>query len=157
MGFTLETGIFRLVHDRTIPVGYCFGCCCFIFGTSPPGYEPGDDESEEAADHRRGLLTKVCSQKIAISAIDNMPWSDSTSVWKPLLRNWMLLSFLSSTSACYWDPEVVFRNFGSYHPLCSRQGEYSAFVPLTLNGLSVHHVSKSNHHLLNAPSPQTQK
>ena len=80
MGFTLETGIFCLVHDRKIPVGYYFGCCCFIFGTSPPGYNPGDDESEEAADRRRGLLKKVCSQERAVGLNPNVPWSDSSSV-----------------------------------------------------------------------------
>jgi hypothetical protein len=45
------------------------------------------------------------------------------------------MSFLSSISACYWDPEVVFRTFGSYIPQCS--------VFSSHNGLSVLHVSKS--------------
>ncbi len=84
MGFTLETGIFCLVPDRKIPVGYCFGCCCFIFGTSP-GYEMGDDKSEEAANRRRGLLKKVCSQERAVTVVDDYSWSDSTSVRKPIL------------------------------------------------------------------------
>jgi hypothetical protein len=105
MGFTLETGISCLVSDGEIPVGYSFDCCiifgtsppdgeipvgysfdccCFIFGTSPPGYESGGDESEEA---RRGLLKKVCSQERAISYNINRTWSDSTSVRKPILLN----------------------------------------------------------------------
>jgi hypothetical protein len=53
MGFTKEKGIFSFVPDEEIPVGYCFDCCCFIFCTSPPGYEMDDDKSEEAADRRR--------------------------------------------------------------------------------------------------------
>ncbi len=130
MGFTLETGIFGLVPDRTIPVGYCFDCCCFIFDASPPGYQMGDDESEEAADRRRGLLKQICSQERAVGIFANSyPWSNSTSVRKPILRNWMSLSFLSSKSACYWDPEVAFRRYGSYFPLCNTLsgGEYTAF------------------------------
>ncbi len=119
MGFMLETGIFCcLVPDRKIPIGYCFGCCCFIFGTSPPVYEMGDAKSEEAADRRRGLLKKVCSQERVISIRSNRPWSDSTSFRKPVLRNWMLLFFLSSTSACYWDPEVTFQRHRFYYPIC---------------------------------------
>ena len=94
MGFTLETGIFCLAPDGEIPVGYCFDCCCFIFCTSPPGYEMGDDKSEEAADRRRGLLKKVCSQKSTVGFYADHPWSDSTSVRKPILRNWMPLSFV---------------------------------------------------------------
>ncbi len=79
MGFTLETGIFCLVPDRKIPVGYCLDCCCFIFCTSPPAYESGDDMSDEAADRRRGLLKKVCSQERAVNVNNfNFPWSDST-------------------------------------------------------------------------------
>ncbi len=119
MGFTLETGIFCLVSDRKICVSCCFDCCCFIFCTSPPGYEMGDDKSEEAADRRRGLLKKVCSMERAVSV--TFPWSDSTSR-KPILWNWMPLSFLSSTSACYWDPEVV-----RSYPQCSYLGDYIAF------------------------------
>ncbi len=126
MGFTLETGIFCLVPDRKIPVGYCFDCCCVIFCTSSPGYEPGGEMPEEAEDRRRGLLKIVCSQEKALS-ISNAPWSDSTSVWKPILRNWMPLSFLSSTSACYWDPEATFLRHQSYYPECSFRGEYIAF------------------------------
>ncbi len=52
----------------------------------------------------------------------------------------MLLSFLSSTSACYWDPEVAFQKHEQYYPLCSLQGEYSAFSE---NCECLHHVSKS--------------
>jgi hypothetical protein len=85
MGCTLETGIFCLIPDGEIPVGYCFDCCCFIFCTSiPVGYEPGDVVPEEAADRRRGLLTKVCSKERAISSFPDHPWSDSTSVRKPI-------------------------------------------------------------------------
>ncbi len=84
MGCTLEIGIFRSVPDRKIPIVYCFCCFCFIFGTSPPGLEMGDDKSEEAADRRRGLLKKVCSQERAVSVRINLPWSDSTSVRKPI-------------------------------------------------------------------------
>jgi hypothetical protein len=80
MGFTKETGMFCLVPDEEIPVGYSFGCCRFIFCTSPPGYEAGDDKSEEAADRRRGLLKKACSQERAVSFNIKLPWSDSTSV-----------------------------------------------------------------------------
>ena len=71
---------FLFCSDGEIPVGYCFDCCCVIFCTSPPGYEPGDDKSEEAADRRRGLLKKVCSQGSAVSQRINEPWSDSSSV-----------------------------------------------------------------------------
>jgi hypothetical protein len=85
MGFTLETGILCLVSDRKTPVGCCFDCCYFIFDTSPPGYEPGDEKSEEAADRRRGLLKKVCSQERAVGSLAE--WSESTSVLKPILRN----------------------------------------------------------------------
>jgi hypothetical protein len=87
MGFTLETGIFCSVFDGKTPVGYCFDCCYFyfIFDTSPPGYEPGNEESEEAANRRRGLLNKVYSQERAIGS--RAEWSDSTSVRKPILRN----------------------------------------------------------------------
>ncbi len=123
MGFTLETGIFCLVPDGEIPVGYCFDRCCFIFCTSPPGYEWGDEES---ADRRRGLLKKVCSQERAVGSIAE--WSDSTSVRKPTMRIWMSLSFLSSNSACYWDPEVTFLIARSYYPQCSYWGKYTAFV-----------------------------
>ncbi len=35
--------------------------------------------------------------------------------------------FLSSASACYWDPEVVLRIARTYFPLCSFRGEYNAF------------------------------
>jgi hypothetical protein len=87
MGFTLETGIFCLVPDPKIPVGYCFDFCCLIFGTSPQGYEPGDEISEEAADRRRGLLKKVCSQERAVGFVKEYPWSDSTFVRKKILRN----------------------------------------------------------------------
>ncbi len=88
MGCTKETGIFCLVPDGEINVGYSFDCCCFIFCTSPPGYEPGDDESEKAADRRRGLLKKACSQERAVNAVNpDYPWFDSTSVRKPILRN----------------------------------------------------------------------
>jgi hypothetical protein len=58
-----------------------------FFGTSPPGNEPSDDESDEAADRRRGLLKKVCSQDRAVSFDYNRPWSDSSSVRKPILLN----------------------------------------------------------------------
>ncbi len=37
------------------------------------------------------------------------------------------LVLCSSTSACYWDPEVVFRQYESYYPLCDLVGKYSAF------------------------------
>ncbi len=84
MGCTLETGVFCLVPDRKIPVVYCFDCCCFIFCTSPPGYAPGDDKSEEAADRRRGLLKKACSQESAVSIYADRPWSNSTSVRTPI-------------------------------------------------------------------------
>ncbi len=85
MGFTLETGIFCFVPDGEISVGYCFDCCCFIFCTSPPRYEPGDDKSKEAADRRRGLLKKACSQERAVNVVNpNYPWSDSTSLRKPI-------------------------------------------------------------------------
>ncbi len=141
MGFTLETGVFCLIPDVVIPVGFCFDCCCFIFCTSPPGYEMGDDESEEAANRRRGLLKKICSQERAVSNSPNYPWSDSTSVRKPIWLNWMPLSLLSSTSACYWDPEVVFRKFGSYTSICSFQGEYTAFFSGLDDGMSI--VSRS--------------
>ncbi len=89
MGCTWETGIFCLVPDGEIPVGCCFDCCCFIFCTSPPGYGPGDEKSEEAADRRRGLLKKACSQERAVNVVNaaGFPWSDSTSVRKPILRN----------------------------------------------------------------------
>ncbi len=53
----------------------------------------------------------------------------------------MPLSFFSSTSTCYWDPEVVFRRFDNYYPQCSFRGEYIA--SRDNNGLSVHHVLKS--------------
>jgi hypothetical protein len=47
----------------------------------------------------------------------------------------MPLYFLPSASACYWDPEVVFREVRSYLPICRNvEGK---------NGESVHHVSKS--------------
>ncbi len=140
MGSTLETGIFYLVHDRKIPVGYCVDrCCCFIFCTSPPGYEPGDEESEEAADRRRGLLKKVCSQERAVNMNNRTKqWSDLTSVRKPILLNWMPLTFLSSTSACYWDPEVVYRDVLTYYPLCSvLGGEYNAFSILADKSVSI--------------------
>jgi hypothetical protein len=144
MGFTLETGIFCLVPDRKIPIGYCCDCCCFIFCTSPPGYEMGDDKSEEAAGRRRGLLKQVCLQESAVSVSINSPWSDSTSVRKPILRNRMPLSFLSSTSACYWDPEVAFGRHESYYPLCNTlEEEYTGFS-FSDEGESVHHVSKSS-------------
>ena len=133
MGSIKETGILCLVPYGEITVGYCFACC-FFFGTSPPGYEPGDEESEEAADRRRGLLKKVCSQGSAVSQRINEPWSDSTSVRKPILLNWMPLSFLPSTSACYWDPEAKSRKIDSY-PQCSLQEEYNAFS-WWKNGLS---------------------
>jgi hypothetical protein len=94
MGCTKETGISCLVSDGEIPVGYAFDCCCFIFVTSPPGYEPGDDKSKEAADRRRGLLKQVCSQERAVGYNINRPWSDSTSVRKLILLNWMLSSFV---------------------------------------------------------------
>ncbi len=95
MGFTLETGIFCLISDGKTPVGYCFDCCCFIFDTSPPGYELGDDESEEAADRRRGLLKKACTQDRAVLFYtrQDVSWSDSTSVRKSIIRNWTPLSF----------------------------------------------------------------
>ena len=67
----------------------------------------------------------------------------------------MPLSFSASTSACYWDPEDIFRRTGSYFPLCSQQGEYNAFS--TLSGLSVHHVSKCTITLLYDLAPQTPK
>ena len=69
-----------LVPDRKIPVGYCFDCCCVIFCTSSPGYEPGGEMPEEAEDRRRGLLKKVCSQERAVSLVssDDFSWSDST-------------------------------------------------------------------------------
>ncbi len=141
MGCTLETGIFCLIPDGEIPVGYCFDCCCFIFCTSPPGYEPGDDKSEEAAGRRRGLLKKACSQERAVNVVNpDNPWSDSTSVRKPILLNWMPLSFLSSTSACYWDPEPAFRRHKYYSPICSFQEDYTAFSP---HSECLHHVSKS--------------
>jgi hypothetical protein len=73
MGFTLQTGIFCLVPDRKIPVGYCLNCCCLIFCTSPPGYELGDEESDEAVDRRRGLLKKVCSYERAVGSVTE--WS----------------------------------------------------------------------------------
>ena len=145
MGFTLETGIFSFVPDKEIPAGYCFDCCCcFIFCTSPPGYEMGDDKSEEAANRRRGLLKKVCSQERAIGQNLNIPWSDSSSVWKPILRNWMPLSFLSSTSACYWDPEVAFREVG-YRPICTivLGEEYTPFNTFSECSYPSCHVSKS--------------
>ncbi len=126
MGCTLETGISCLVPDTKVSVGNCFGCCWFIIDTSPPGYQMDDDKSEKAADRRRGLLKKVCSQERAVSLRINRPWSDSTSVQKPILRSWMPLSFLSSNSACYWDPEFVLLNTGSHHLICSHQGEYTA-------------------------------
>ncbi len=109
------------------PVGYCFDCCCFIFCTSPPGYESGEEGSEEAADRRRGLLKTACLPESAVSVIPNSPWSDSTSVRKSILLNWMSLSFLSSTSACYWDPGVAFRLFNSSYKyaICSVGGEYN--------------------------------
>ncbi len=144
MGYTHKTGIFCLAPDRKIPIGYCFDCCCFIFHTSPPGYELGGDESEEAADRRRELLKKVCSQERAVSFNIKLPWSDSTSVRKSILRNWMPLSFLPSTSACYWDPEVAFNQYGSNFPLCALEGEYTAYAAAFLDSCEcVHHVSKS--------------
>ncbi len=157
MGFTLETGIFCLVPDRKIPVGHCFDWLlrsCFLFCTSPPGCEMGDDESEEAVDRRRGLLRKVCSQERAVSYFAK-PWSDSTSVRKPLLLNWMSLSFLPSTSACYWDPEVALRLFGSYFPICNvLGGEYTP----TYFGQGESNRRVSIHTLLHdLPSPQKKK
>jgi hypothetical protein len=89
-GFHVEDRyIFCLVTDGETPVGYCFDCCCFIFCTSPPAFEMGDDKSEEAADRRRGLLTKICSQEraVTLSTNPNRSWSDSTSVRNPILRN----------------------------------------------------------------------
>jgi hypothetical protein len=117
----------------------------------------GDDKSEEAADRRRGLLKKVCSQERAVSWFpDDCPWSDSTSVRKPILLNWMPLSFLSSTSACYWDPQIAFRDNQDYYPLCNTlEEEYTIFSSSKQShtdpcfdaekskGKSVHHVSKS--------------
>ena len=67
----------------------------------------------------------------------------------------MPLSFSASTSACYWDPEDIFRDFGNYYPQCSSQGDYTAFF--SQNGLSVHHVSKSTITLLYDLPPQTPK
>ncbi len=89
MGSMLETGIFCLVPDGEIHVGYCFVLTagCFIFCTSAPGYEPGDDVSEEAADRRRGLLKKVCSQERAVGSTPTYPWSDSASIRRPILLN----------------------------------------------------------------------
>ncbi len=66
----------------------------------------------------------------------------------------MPLSFSASTSACYWDPEDIFRKYGSYYPECSVRGEYTAFNG---NGLSVYHVSKSTITLLYDLPPQTPK
>ncbi len=124
MGCAKETGIFCLIPDRKIPVGYCFDCCCFFFCTSPPGYEMGDDKSEEAANRRRGLLKIVCSQERAVSLRTNEPWSELTSVWFSILLNWMPLPCLPSTSACYWDPRFAFPNYS----LCSYLvQEYTAF------------------------------
>ncbi len=37
MGFTLETGLFCLVPNGEIPVGYCFDCCCFILVSALQG------------------------------------------------------------------------------------------------------------------------
>ena len=154
MGFTLETGIFCFVPDGEIPVGYCFDCCCFIFCTSPPGYETGDDKSEEAADRRRGLLKNVCSQERVVGLNPNFPWSDSSSVWKPILLNWMPLSFLSSTSACYWDPEVAFRRHDSYRPICTSLGEeYTPFSPVC--ECSYPSCLEVNHNLLYDLPPKT--
>jgi hypothetical protein len=85
MGYTLESGIFCMFPDGEMPIGYCFDRCCFISYTSPPGYEPGDDKSEEAAERRRGLLKKACSQERAVPPGNKLAWSDSTSVGKPIL------------------------------------------------------------------------
>ncbi len=136
MGFTLETGIFCLVPNRKIPVGYCFDSCCFILCTSPPENRLADDES---ADRRRGLLKVACSQERAVTYFAK-PWSDSISVRKLILLNWMLLSFLPSTSACYWDPVVAFRLFGSYFPLCNVIGEEYTATYFS-QGECNHHVS----------------
>ncbi len=55
----------------------------------------------------------------------------------------MPLSFLCSASACYWDPEVVFRRRESYFPVCNVfGGEYTAFS-LSDVGESNYNVSKS--------------
>ncbi len=57
----------------------------------------------------------------------------------------MSLSFLSSASACYWDPDVAFLLYESYDfPLCvTLEEEYTAFSLSDEGGDSVHHVSKS--------------
>ncbi len=120
--------LFRFLRRDTCWLLFWLLLAASSFCTSPPGYEMGDDKSEEAADRRRGLLKKVCSQERGIPENPNYNWSDSSSVWKPILRNWLPLSFLSSTSACYWDPEVVFRKDALYAPICSVFGEeYSPF------------------------------
>jgi hypothetical protein len=72
--------LFWFLTERYLLVTVLIDCCCFDFCTSPPGYETGDEESEEAAERRRGLLKQVCPQERVAGY--NLKWSDSTSLSK---------------------------------------------------------------------------
>jgi hypothetical protein len=110
---------------------------------SPPGYEFGYPEyrTEEAKDRRRGLLKEVCSEKRAIFVTDG-PWSvftfqnTNTSELNVFLflftntseLNVFLFLFFPSSSACYWDPEVTFRDYGALFLMCTVRGDdYTSF------------------------------
>ncbi len=54
--------------------------------------------------------------------------------------NVVLFLFFPSTSACYWDPEVTFRDYGSLFLTCSTRGDYNAFTPLMDRGDFVGHA-----------------
>jgi hypothetical protein len=108
--------------------------CCFMFVChSPPGYELGYPEyrTEEAQDRRRGLLKEACSQQKAIFVWAK--WSVFTfqkiNTASSELKTCFFFLFPPSSSACYWDPEVTFRDYRTRFLTCAINGQnYSAFT-----------------------------
>jgi hypothetical protein len=109
---------------------------------SPPGYELEYPEykTEEAQDRRRGLLKEVCSEKRAIF-VNVGTWSVFLFLFTNTSElNVFLFLFFPSSSACYWDPEVTFRDYGSLFLMCTVRGDYTSFTPLNNRGDFVGHA-----------------
>ncbi len=150
MGFTLETGIFCLFPGRRYLLVTVLAAVASVLVPALQGMKwvmisPRKQQTVEEDCWKKYVRRRRPSMFILIvhGPIQLLFKSQYCETECPPLS---ILGPMSSTSACYWDPEVAFLRYQSYDfPLCvTSEEEYTATaLYFSDEGESGHHVSKS--------------